>query len=53
MILQATPAEKIEQLEAMKAKLLVQRAELQSKIERLTTTSPSSSPEAQESLGQT
>lgn len=35
--LQATPAERIEQLEAMKARLLNHRAELQSKIDRLTT----------------
>ena len=34
-VIQATPAEKIEQLEATKSKLVKQKMELQSKIDRL------------------
>ena len=49
--MQATPAEKIEQLERMKAKLLVQKTELQTKVDRLTTTSSESSEEARQKTG--
>lgn len=35
MVLEATPAERIEQMETAKARLLRQRSELQAKIERL------------------
>ena len=49
--MQATPAEKIEQLEHMKARLLLQRAELQTKIDRLTAESASTVQDVQEQSG--
>ncbi|RMZ24612.1 hypothetical protein D0859_11346 [Hortaea werneckii] len=42
--LQATPAERIEQMEIAKTRLLAQRAELQSKIDRLSAREESTAP---------
>ena len=49
--LEATPAERIEQLEALKARHLVHKADLQSKIDRLTAKTTSTRPETHEQSG--
>ena len=51
VVTQASPAEKIEQLQSMKAKLLIQKAELQTKIDRLTAASSKSPKETQQQTG--
>ena len=48
---QATPAERIEQLEAMKARHMTHRAELQVNIDRLTTDTTVTSDETHEQSG--
>lgn len=45
--LEASPAEKLEQLEAAKVKLLRQKADLQSKLDRLAAKARDASPKTQ------